>query len=121
MSGYKAWEIQLSRKLRQPLSDLELAELDLHELKYKGCPDSEQGRDALFACILQDFVLYLIQRMHIRNFGFIMHRWLDVLSGFVEISGFPEEHVSELLDSIICKDKERLIDVCVEAGRVLGF
>lgn len=121
MSGFKAWEIQLSRKLKQPLSDIEVAELDLHELKHKGCPQSEQGRDALFACVLQDFVLYLIQRIHIKNFGSVMHRWLDVIGGFVELSGFPEECVCELLDSITCKDKGRLESVCVEAGKVLGF
>lgn len=121
MSGFKAWEIQLSRKLHQPLSDIEVAELDLHELQYKGYPQSEQGRDALFACVLQDFVLYLIQRIHIKNFGSVMHRWLDVIGGFVELSGFPEEHVCELLDSITCKDKGRLESVCVEAGEVLGF
>lgn len=121
MPGYKTWEIQLSRKLHQPLSDVELAELDFHDLKYKGFPFSEQGKDALFACVLQDFVLYLVQRIHIKNFGSVMHRWLDVISGFVELSGFPEEHVSELLDSLTCKDKVRLEDVCIEAGRVLGF
>lgn len=90
----KAYElIKINRKARN-VTPLESAHLDLSNLRVNNMPSSETNQLVTFSLILSDFYQYLElggRKGRIQSVTPTVDGFLDVISKFTELVGFPSE------------------------------
>lgn len=110
--------------LKSLKSDIERAEVELHQLVFCGLPSSPESRRLTFACILNDFYRYLELGgtqgyVGIQSFTSLCGHWLKVIEKYSRIAGFPEHLIERFQVAVEWGDVRGIAQIVSLASKAL--